>query len=187
VATTRRRDGCCGSCVLLRRVCATCGVLTSTRRSATVLSQRGIRMGTDIHSIVQVQRRQDDWETIGSEVAGDQRVYDAFAILADVRNTEDKPYICKPRGLPKGLRLESWSRDTDGNLLGDHSHSWLTLDELVRFHARVLKAAIDYFGYTTSSASAANTSRWRSGSAAKQLDSGRVIACRLQLRTPKRR
>ena len=105
-------------------------------------------MGTDIHSIVQVQRGQGDWETVGSEVAGDQRVYDAFAILANVRNTEDKPYICKPRGLPKGLRLENWSRDIDGNLLGDHSHSWLTLDELVRFHERVLKSAIDYFGYT---------------------------------------
>ena len=65
-----------------------------------------------------------------------------------MRNTEDKPYICKPRGLPKGLRLENWSRDIDGNLLGDHSHSWLILDELVRFHERVLKTAIDYFGYT---------------------------------------
>ena len=36
MATTLLRGGCCGSCVLLRRVCATCGVLTSTRRSATV-------------------------------------------------------------------------------------------------------------------------------------------------------
>ena len=90
----------------------------------------------------------------------DHRNYDAFAILAGVRNGrgfagivtgESFQPIAEPRGLPKDLssRLSAVFRDGDGNDSdwenkyeenkeqlgcgwgGDHSHSWLTLRELI--------------------------------------------------------
>jgi len=68
------------------------------------------------------------------------RSYGLFAILADVRNSQS--LICegeravtpidKPRGLPEDvcrlIKQESDSWGSDG-----HSHSWLTLDELLAF------------------------------------------------------
>jgi hypothetical protein len=60
------------------------------------------------------------------------RNYDLFAILAGVRNYNDIQPISEPRGLPddvcKPIKKESDAWDCDG-----HSHSYLTLKELLNF------------------------------------------------------
>lgn len=117
-------------------------------------------MGCDIHLFV--ERREDDqwvsadtWEPIPeteqeyedgrvrrrTKVFYGERRYDLFAILADVRNGRgfagrDFGYrlrpIAKPRGLPDDTSQEV--RD-EADRWGDdgHSHSWLTLAELLAF------------------------------------------------------
>lgn len=51
------------------------------------------------------------------------RNYRLFSILADVRNSWDIEPIAEPRGLPEDTTCDFW--------LGDHSHSWLSLRELI--------------------------------------------------------
>lgn len=70
----------------------------------------------------------------------DQRNYDAFGVLANVRNGtwgEPTPFISEPRGLPSSLSAEladEQRSDKDGAYwLGDHSFSWLALSELTAF------------------------------------------------------
>lgn len=43
-------------------------------------------MGCDIHSIGQVKTKDGKWVTKLARVAGDDRNYDSFAVMADVRN-----------------------------------------------------------------------------------------------------
>ena len=68
-------------------------------------------MGTDIHSIAQV-KRDGQWVTVAIGIAGDQRNYNTFAMLANVRNgrgfagcwtSTGFPVIHEPRGLPEDL------------------------------------------------------------------------------------
>ena len=70
-------------------------------------------MGTDIHSIAQVQV-DGKWRTVAVGIGGDPRSYNMFAMLADVRNgygfagikTSDPfPVIHERRGLPSDLAL----------------------------------------------------------------------------------
>ena len=70
-------------------------------------------MGTDIHSIAQV-KRDGQWVTVAIGIAGDQRNYNTFAMLANVRNgrgfagcwtSTGFPVIHEPRGLPSDLVL----------------------------------------------------------------------------------
>lgn len=81
------------------------------------------------------------------------RSYDTFAILANVRNGtgfagvvtgQGFNYISEPRGLPPDLSPDHqeqeryWDENEDGTIdkgywFGDHSHSWLTLRELLDF------------------------------------------------------
>ena len=108
-------------------------------------------MGTDIHIVIQVYEY-DRWTTVpyrelledGSiwprESQADivlpghftSRCYSLFGILADVRNgtgfggcvTGDPwPYIAEPRGLPPEC-------DDADDYLGDHSFTYITLEEL---------------------------------------------------------
>lgn len=69
------------------------------------------------------------WECSGTGVISEayhDRNYEAFAILADVRNRYDITPIAPPRGLPDGLAtVDEYSSE-----FGDHSFSWLTLAEL---------------------------------------------------------
>lgn len=71
-------------------------------------------MGTDIHSIAQVCR-DGQWETVAVGVSGDPRGYNAFAMLADVRNgrgfagiktSDGFPVMHDPRGLPDDLQAD---------------------------------------------------------------------------------
>jgi hypothetical protein len=88
-------------------------------------------MGTDIHSIAQVRKPAsrfnqldiheqpptlpDVWQTVAIGIAGDDRSYNTFAMLADVRNgvgfagvktSDGFPVIHEPRGLPADLELD---------------------------------------------------------------------------------
>lgn len=71
----------------------------------------------------------------------DDRNYQLFAVLAGVRNAWDLTPIAEPRGLPQDISeraiAEHESDYDDGNpdariWLGDHSWTWLTLEELER-------------------------------------------------------
>ena len=77
-------------------------------------------MGTDIHSIAQVNR-DGRWQTVAVGIDGDRRSYNTFAMLADVRNgygfagcrtSTGFPVIHEPRGLPEDLKTNE-----DGGLL----------------------------------------------------------------------
>lgn len=66
------------------------------------------------------------------------RSYNLFAILADVRNGygfagvetgTEWPSIAPDRGLPDGIEVD----DDEYPWLGDHSHTWLTVTELLAF------------------------------------------------------
>lgn len=94
-------------------------------------------MGTDIHGFVEERYRSDQRWFRSGEIE-DSRNYSVFAALADVRNgygfagvPTHKPInpISQPRGLP-----EDHTRGNDDETdyeFGDHSFSWLTIDELV--------------------------------------------------------
>lgn len=105
-------------------------------------------MGTDIHGVLQVKEG-DKWVTKGDIY--DWRNYRLFAALADVRNgtgfagvPTHVPIdpISEPRGWPDDLDYEedpdtgwgrSEDRELDGRWLGDHSFSWLSLDEVANW------------------------------------------------------
>lgn len=76
------------------------------------------------------------------------RNYPLFGILAGVRG--DGPPIAEPRGLPIDLGLEGREWADPNNLhsqdisYGDHSASWLTLQELQENRDRLLEAAPDF-------------------------------------------
>lgn len=100
-------------------------------------------MGCDIHMVIQV-KKDNTWKTISRGY--DDRNYNAFAILADVRNgygfagtptgSGFKP-ISEPRGLPDGFELngmfgESYEfGDGEDQWMGDHSYTYVTLGELL--------------------------------------------------------
>jgi hypothetical protein len=82
-------------------------------------------MGCDIHVIAE-RRYGDDWERI-SFSPFDWRSYNMFAFLAGVRNYSAITPISEPRGLPADF-------DRDGDpYVGDHSFSWLSVEELEAF------------------------------------------------------
>lgn len=105
-------------------------------------------MGCDIHPYVEV-RCNDRWVKADVELPRN-RNYIAFAKLANVRNGTGfagcdmgdpvKP-IAEPRGLPPDTSIKDGGEygDPDYVWLGDHSHSWLTLAELlaVNYNAKV--------------------------------------------------
>lgn len=80
-------------------------------------------MGCDIHTLVQVKHN-NEWVTVGVNVA-DDRSYLTFGALAGIRDRTVKP-IAEPRGLPEDLN----SFYKDSGMLGEHSFSWLTVDEI---------------------------------------------------------
>lgn len=109
-------------------------------------------MGADIHGIFQ---RHDGasktWQDIESTYEQD-RHYFLFGILADARG--DGPPIAEPRGLPEGFELvdgeyhpisdlkfmdprrRGWHEDGEPLVvwMGDHSRSWLTGEEMLKWY-----------------------------------------------------
>jgi hypothetical protein len=98
-------------------------------------------MGCDIHPYAEV-RRDGKWQRAPIQVP-DDRNYWTFAVLADVRNGfgfagcytgEPVTPIAQPRGLPEDTSVSDNDAKYDSPeyvWLGDHSHSWLTLQELL--------------------------------------------------------
>lgn len=95
-------------------------------------------MGCDIHSFVEKKNSAGSWERVTWPNAGETgpwgwRSYRIFGFLANVRNYSDSPFISNSRGMPEGVspsvakEYETW--DSDG-----HSHSWLSLKELLAFN-----------------------------------------------------
>lgn len=105
-------------------------------------------MGTDIHGVLQTGYEHDgkvNWHTV-CEIEDDRNYY-VFAALADVRNGygfagvyrhEPVIPISEPRGLPEDFKVDGeadhypYGKYEGANYtwMGDHSHSWLTLDEI---------------------------------------------------------
>jgi len=127
-------------------------------------------MGCDIHIGIQVQDESGSWRHVpwqrelyehereagvkpaeGIPIAPevfDNRNYDLFGILADVRNgvgfagvkTGDSwPSIAPDRGLPEDADVKHvpddprYAEDGEPRYLGDHSFTWVSLDELKAF------------------------------------------------------
>ena len=63
----------------------------------------------------------------------DNRNYDLFATLANVRNYGKTDFIDEPRGLPEDVTAEV-KADSDSWGMDGHSHSYMTLQELIDFH-----------------------------------------------------
>jgi hypothetical protein len=92
-------------------------------------------MGCDIHVFAE-KREADRWVCVPLDhktaEALEARSYGTFAFLAGVRNYSGITPIVPPRGFPDDASAEVkhehdvW--DTDG-----HTHSWLTLEELLAF------------------------------------------------------
>src|SRR5687768_8802356 len=94
-------------------------------------------MGCDIHIVAQRRNEAGEWvEVHGDFLEGpdpfDWRSYGMFAFLAGVRNYSDITPISEPRGLPGDFNLGEYEDGGDGfRWLGDHSFSWLSVDELL--------------------------------------------------------
>lgn len=117
--------------------------------SSPRIMKGGAKVGCDIHPVVEV-RRGEKWEAVkpvplyhdwtddpdSQHVWEFNRNYDAFAVMANVRNgygfggcdTGDELVpISPPRGLPHDRAIQ------DEEVYGDHSYSWLLLSEILSY------------------------------------------------------
>lgn len=86
-------------------------------------------MGCDIHT--RAERKIDGkWQVIPGLVPFDWRNYGMFAFLAGVRNYSAITPLSEPRGLPDDCDYQ----EDEGRWLGDHSYSWLSVEELSAFN-----------------------------------------------------
>lgn len=94
-------------------------------------------MGCDIH--MKVERRVNGkWDRVDGCTPYHERNYTVFSVLADVRNDGNVTPIAEARGLPADAVRSEPSPDEDGYdasayEYGDHSFSWLTLDEVLAY------------------------------------------------------
>jgi hypothetical protein len=85
-------------------------------------------MGCDIHT--RAEKRVDGvWTTIPKLRPFHWRQYGMFGFLADVRNYSAVTPIAPSRGLPDDVILD----DDNEYELGEHSFSWLSVQELLDF------------------------------------------------------
>jgi len=101
-------------------------------------------MGTDIHGRLQYRYSKDS-KYVDGGVIEDDRNYRVFAMLAGVRTGRGFAGvpISEPRGIPsdcnadgEDLQLSVYRGDdlvSEPYWLGDHSHSWLTLTEILEW------------------------------------------------------
>lgn len=101
-------------------------------------------MGCDIHTVAQKRDPSGKWICVSGEFGGgpdpfDWRSYGMYGWLADVRNYSEVTPISQPRDLPEDHGLEGWDggywpaadREYGERFLGDHSRSWLSVEELL--------------------------------------------------------
>lgn len=95
-------------------------------------------MGCDIHSIAQVKQN-GQWVTVDNDIAGDLRNYRTFGCLVGIRYYSVTP-LDNPRGLPSDIKLDEngclvgyTTKDGIDVWMGDHSHSYYTLKELIEY------------------------------------------------------
>ena len=86
-------------------------------------------MGCDIHSRAE-KRVGEKWVVIPGFKPFDWRSYGMYGFLANIRNYSAVPPLSEPRGLPDDAPPD----DEEGIWLGDHSHSWLSLEEFTAFN-----------------------------------------------------
>ena len=113
-------------------------------------------MGTDIHGFFQkYDTNLNLWIDIESDY-DEKRDYYLFSILANIRNFNNFVYIDLPRGLPESIYLDeenlyktdslslwrsriqkeiSYPEDNQEIWLGDHSHTWLSDDEMIEWYS----------------------------------------------------
>lgn len=95
-------------------------------------------MGSDIHLFVE-KRENDNWVPVAdSETSSyegwlyNNRNYNLFAFLADLRNYNNYIPISRPKGLPHDVSKEVKEKADYWGVDG-HTHSWLTLEEILEF------------------------------------------------------
>jgi len=94
-------------------------------------------MGCDIHGVFQrFDPETEKWVEIPSEY-GQDRDYQLFSVLAGVRNYHLEPIepISRPRGLPEDFDWDDSEYPTRSVWLGDHSHSWLSGEEMLEWYS----------------------------------------------------
>lgn len=82
-------------------------------------------MGVDIHVVIE-ERYESIWVTAINHTMPIPRNYPLFARIANVRNSNNVPYIAEPRGLPSDIH--PMTRDLFP-LDWTHDHTWLSADE----------------------------------------------------------
>lgn len=97
-------------------------------------------MGCDIHLFVERKDSNSIWQQVEGNFY-DDRNYDVFSILANVRNGygfagvdtgEGFIPICTPKGLPSNISPKILEESNNWGIDG-YSHSWLTLQELLAY------------------------------------------------------
>ena len=122
-------------------------------------------MGCDIHGVFQRHdEKSNAWQDVESVYEQD-RHYFLFGILAGVRG--DGPPIAEPRGLPEDFELvdgedhpitdlkymdprrRGWHKTNDPLVvwMGDHSHSWLTGEEMLKWYKSAKAEEREYVIY----------------------------------------
>nr|WP_321439614.1 hypothetical protein [uncultured Hyphomonas sp.] len=79
------------------------------------------------------------WTDVAMRPVFQDSGYALFGFLANVRNYSAVPPISQPRGLPAGIELPPEDEfdenevDVPKGYLGDHSFSWISIEELLAF------------------------------------------------------
>jgi len=90
-------------------------------------------MGCDIHLFVE-KKEKDGWKFIKDIDTDIGRDYRLFSVLAGVRNTTKAIPISLPKGIPNDVSDAVHENIDQCSFLGDHSHSFLTLEEILNFN-----------------------------------------------------
>ena len=87
-------------------------------------------MGCDIHAIIEKKDKYGFWTNAGDPEIG--RDYEMYSVLANVRNSDNIPFISEAKGIPDDATSEFIGFSNDWGCDG-HSHSWITLEEIKNF------------------------------------------------------
>lgn len=120
-------------------------------------------MGCDIHAYLEVKDKSGSWISADPWRAKypdeslsvpyhcrvyHDRNYDLFGFLADVRNGtwgQELPVVASPKGFPNDASKEVSAANEDYGVDG-HSHTWLTLRELLSALKRAESEVIEFNG-----------------------------------------